>query len=164
MKSYKNLVQEDSDAVKEALDQLSEVGWAKKWSSQPDGAWVQLCPDPVKSFGDELVAWFPLSLQWKVETVTNLVMDAIESFGNGIECNNQNAEAYYCRGNVRVALAFRQPTLNQAQQFFLDAAQDFTVGEALVGEEDKPRFVRARERIQIDRETSLYRDFHRHRP
>ncbi|XVF61755.1 hypothetical protein PTKIN_Ptkin08bG0156100 [Pterospermum kingtungense] len=25
----------DSDAVKEALDQLSEVGWAKKWSSQP---------------------------------------------------------------------------------------------------------------------------------
>ncbi|THG23840.1 hypothetical protein TEA_027995 [Camellia sinensis var. sinensis] len=25
----------DSDAVKEALDQLSEVGWANKWSSQP---------------------------------------------------------------------------------------------------------------------------------
>ncbi|KAL5188464.1 hypothetical protein HKD37_05G013925 [Glycine soja] len=25
----------DSDAVKEALNQLSEVGWAKKWSSQP---------------------------------------------------------------------------------------------------------------------------------
>ncbi|XP_022773858.1 uncharacterized protein LOC111316107 isoform X2 [Durio zibethinus] len=25
----------DSGAVKEALDQLSEVGWAKKWSSQP---------------------------------------------------------------------------------------------------------------------------------
>ncbi|ESW31752.1 hypothetical protein PHAVU_002G264700 [Phaseolus vulgaris] len=25
----------DSDAVKEALDQLGEVGWAKKWSSQP---------------------------------------------------------------------------------------------------------------------------------
>lgn len=25
----------DSDAVKEALDQLSEVGWAKRWSSQP---------------------------------------------------------------------------------------------------------------------------------
>ncbi|KAF8011968.1 hypothetical protein BT93_I0177 [Corymbia citriodora subsp. variegata] len=25
----------DSDAVKDALDQLSEVGWAKKWSSQP---------------------------------------------------------------------------------------------------------------------------------
>ncbi|QCD84753.1 uncharacterized protein LOC114177962 [Vigna unguiculata] len=25
----------DSDAVKEALDQLGQVGWAKKWSSQP---------------------------------------------------------------------------------------------------------------------------------
>ncbi|KAL2521487.1 hypothetical protein Fot_25410 [Forsythia ovata] len=25
----------DSDAVKKALDQLSEIGWAKKWSSQP---------------------------------------------------------------------------------------------------------------------------------
>ncbi|KAI8531928.1 hypothetical protein RHMOL_Rhmol11G0174200 [Rhododendron molle] len=25
----------DSDAVKEALDQLTKVGWAKKWSSQP---------------------------------------------------------------------------------------------------------------------------------
>lgn len=29
------LVQKDSEAVKEALNQLSEVGWAKKWSSQP---------------------------------------------------------------------------------------------------------------------------------
>lgn len=29
------LVQKDSTGVKEALDQLSEVGWAKKWSSQP---------------------------------------------------------------------------------------------------------------------------------
>jgi len=28
-------VQKDSSAVKEALDQLSEIGWAKKWSSQP---------------------------------------------------------------------------------------------------------------------------------
>lgn len=28
-------VQKKSDAVKVALDQLSEVGWAKKWSSQP---------------------------------------------------------------------------------------------------------------------------------
>ncbi|KAJ9541056.1 hypothetical protein OSB04_027562 [Centaurea solstitialis] len=28
-------LQKDSDAVKEALNQLSEVGWAKKWSSQP---------------------------------------------------------------------------------------------------------------------------------
>jgi hypothetical protein len=28
-------VQKDSNAVKEALDQLSEIGWAKKWSSQP---------------------------------------------------------------------------------------------------------------------------------
>ncbi|KAL5703814.1 hypothetical protein ACHQM5_022320 [Ranunculus cassubicifolius] len=27
--------QKDSDAVKEALDQLSEIGWAKKWKSQP---------------------------------------------------------------------------------------------------------------------------------
>lgn len=27
--------QKDSNAVKEALDQLSEVGWAKRWSSQP---------------------------------------------------------------------------------------------------------------------------------
>ncbi|GMI86634.1 hypothetical protein like AT2G21960 [Hibiscus trionum] len=25
----------DSDAVKEALDQLTQIGWAKKWSSQP---------------------------------------------------------------------------------------------------------------------------------
>ncbi|KAH9610910.1 hypothetical protein KSS87_006586, partial [Heliosperma pusillum] len=29
------LDKKDSDAVKEALDQLSEVGWAKRWSSQP---------------------------------------------------------------------------------------------------------------------------------
>lgn len=29
------LMQKDSDAVKEALNQLSEMGWAKKWSSQP---------------------------------------------------------------------------------------------------------------------------------
>lgn len=29
------LLQKDSTGVKEALDQLSEVGWAKKWSSQP---------------------------------------------------------------------------------------------------------------------------------
>lgn len=29
------LAKKDSDAVKEALDQLSEVGWAKRWSSQP---------------------------------------------------------------------------------------------------------------------------------
>ncbi|KAI7989165.1 60S ribosomal protein L10a [Camellia lanceoleosa] len=29
------LKKKDSDAVKEALDQLSEVGWANKWSSQP---------------------------------------------------------------------------------------------------------------------------------
>ncbi|XP_059624372.1 uncharacterized protein LOC132267271 isoform X1 [Cornus florida] len=29
------IAKKDSDAVKEALDQLSEVGWAKKWSSQP---------------------------------------------------------------------------------------------------------------------------------
>ncbi|CAL5354568.1 unnamed protein product [Camellia sinensis] len=28
-------MRKDSDAVKEALDQLSEVGWANKWSSQP---------------------------------------------------------------------------------------------------------------------------------
>lgn len=28
-------MQKDSNAVKEALDQLREVGWAKKWSSQP---------------------------------------------------------------------------------------------------------------------------------
>lgn len=28
-------LQKDSTAVKEALDQLSEVGWAKQWSSQP---------------------------------------------------------------------------------------------------------------------------------
>lgn len=27
--------QKDSNAVKEALDQLSEGGWAKKWGSQP---------------------------------------------------------------------------------------------------------------------------------
>ncbi|KAI7737871.1 hypothetical protein M8C21_000966 [Ambrosia artemisiifolia] len=27
--------EKDSDAVKEALNQLSESGWAKKWSSQP---------------------------------------------------------------------------------------------------------------------------------
>ncbi|KAB1200726.1 hypothetical protein CJ030_MR0G006502 [Morella rubra] len=25
----------DSNAVKEALDQLNEIGWAKRWSSQP---------------------------------------------------------------------------------------------------------------------------------
>ncbi|CAL5326829.1 unnamed protein product [Camellia sinensis] len=29
------IAKKDSDAVKEALDQLSEVGWANKWSSQP---------------------------------------------------------------------------------------------------------------------------------
>ncbi|XP_057750633.1 uncharacterized protein LOC130969073 isoform X1 [Arachis stenosperma] len=29
------ITKKDSNAVKEALDQLSEVGWAKKWSSQP---------------------------------------------------------------------------------------------------------------------------------
>ncbi|GKV25282.1 hypothetical protein SLEP1_g34742 [Rubroshorea leprosula] len=29
------IAKNDSSAVKEALDQLSEVGWAKKWSSQP---------------------------------------------------------------------------------------------------------------------------------
>ncbi|KAK7318538.1 hypothetical protein RJT34_03241 [Clitoria ternatea] len=29
------IAKKDSNAVKEALDQLSEVGWAKKWSSQP---------------------------------------------------------------------------------------------------------------------------------
>lgn len=29
------LMQKDSDAVKETLNQLSELGWAKKWSSQP---------------------------------------------------------------------------------------------------------------------------------
>lgn len=29
------LAKKDSDAVKEALDQLREVGWAKRWSSQP---------------------------------------------------------------------------------------------------------------------------------
>ncbi|TKY60348.1 hypothetical protein E2542_SST17446 [Spatholobus suberectus] len=29
------IAKKDSDAVKEALNQLSEVGWAKKWSSQP---------------------------------------------------------------------------------------------------------------------------------
>ncbi|KAJ6737109.1 hypothetical protein OIU85_019203 [Salix viminalis] len=29
------LAKKDSNAVKEALDQLSEVGWAKRWSSQP---------------------------------------------------------------------------------------------------------------------------------
>ena len=28
-------LQKDSNAVKEALDQLNEVGWAKRWSSQP---------------------------------------------------------------------------------------------------------------------------------
>lgn len=28
-------MQKDGDAVKEALDQLSQAGWAKKWSSQP---------------------------------------------------------------------------------------------------------------------------------
>lgn len=28
-------MQKDSDAVKDDLDQLSEVGWAKRWSSQP---------------------------------------------------------------------------------------------------------------------------------
>ncbi|KAJ4967167.1 hypothetical protein NE237_019016 [Protea cynaroides] len=30
-----SIAKNDSDAVKVALDQLSEVGWAKKWSSQP---------------------------------------------------------------------------------------------------------------------------------
>ncbi|KAI3451080.1 hypothetical protein Pfo_007745 [Paulownia fortunei] len=29
------IAKKDSDGVKEALDQLREVGWAKKWSSQP---------------------------------------------------------------------------------------------------------------------------------
>ncbi|PIN13806.1 hypothetical protein CDL12_13577 [Handroanthus impetiginosus] len=29
------IAKKDSDAVKKALDQLGEVGWAKKWSSQP---------------------------------------------------------------------------------------------------------------------------------
>ncbi|CAL5374072.1 unnamed protein product [Camellia sinensis] len=29
------IAEKNSDAVKEALDQLSEVGWANKWSSQP---------------------------------------------------------------------------------------------------------------------------------
>ncbi|GMP32786.1 hypothetical protein CsSME_00006387 [Camellia sinensis var. sinensis] len=29
------IAKKDSDAVKKALDQLSEVGWANKWSSQP---------------------------------------------------------------------------------------------------------------------------------
>ncbi|KAI7988659.1 60S ribosomal protein L10a [Camellia lanceoleosa] len=29
------LMKKDNDAVKEALDQLSEVGWANKWSSKP---------------------------------------------------------------------------------------------------------------------------------
>lgn len=29
------MTQKDSSGVKEALDQLSEEGWAKKWSSQP---------------------------------------------------------------------------------------------------------------------------------
>ncbi|KAI6699689.1 hypothetical protein NL676_014013 [Syzygium grande] len=29
------IAQKDSDAVKDALNQLSELGWAKKWSSQP---------------------------------------------------------------------------------------------------------------------------------
>ncbi|KAF5749926.1 hypothetical protein HS088_TW03G00253 [Tripterygium wilfordii] len=29
------IAKKDSDGVKEALNQLSEVGWAKKWSSQP---------------------------------------------------------------------------------------------------------------------------------
>ncbi|KAH9718303.1 hypothetical protein KPL71_022168 [Citrus sinensis] len=29
------IAKKDSNAVKEALDQLSEVGWAKRWSSQP---------------------------------------------------------------------------------------------------------------------------------
>lgn len=29
------IAKKDSDAVKEALNQLSEIGWAKKWSSQP---------------------------------------------------------------------------------------------------------------------------------
>lgn len=28
-------MQKDGDAVKQALDQLSQAGWAKKWSSQP---------------------------------------------------------------------------------------------------------------------------------
>ena len=30
-----DMLQKESDAVKEVLDQLSEVGWAKRWSSQP---------------------------------------------------------------------------------------------------------------------------------
>ncbi|KAK3411583.1 hypothetical protein EUGRSUZ_I00323 [Eucalyptus grandis] len=29
------IAKKDSDAVKDALDQLSELGWAKKWGSQP---------------------------------------------------------------------------------------------------------------------------------
>ncbi|CAK8578862.1 unnamed protein product [Lathyrus sativus] len=29
------IAKKDSNAVKEALDQLNEIGWAKKWSSQP---------------------------------------------------------------------------------------------------------------------------------
>jgi hypothetical protein len=29
------LLQKSSDDVKEALDQLRELGWAKRWSSQP---------------------------------------------------------------------------------------------------------------------------------
>ncbi|KAF8364792.1 hypothetical protein HHK36_033231 [Tetracentron sinense] len=32
---FKMFIAKDSDAVKDALDQLREVGWAKKWSSQP---------------------------------------------------------------------------------------------------------------------------------
>ncbi|XVE86673.1 hypothetical protein DITRI_Ditri18aG0053300 [Diplodiscus trichospermus] len=36
MKTLESAIsKKDSGAVKEALDQLSEVGWAKKWSSQP---------------------------------------------------------------------------------------------------------------------------------
>ncbi|WRX10993.1 hypothetical protein QQP08_003480 [Theobroma cacao] len=36
LKTLESAISEkDSDAVKEALDQLSEVGWAKKWCSQP---------------------------------------------------------------------------------------------------------------------------------
>lgn len=29
------IAKKDGDAVKDALDKLSELGWAKKWSSQP---------------------------------------------------------------------------------------------------------------------------------
>jgi hypothetical protein len=29
------VVQKDSEEAKQALDQLKELGWAKRWSSQP---------------------------------------------------------------------------------------------------------------------------------